>query len=283
MAGVGGLFLALGIVFVWHLVDDRLISIHDVKDQFGEPVLGLLPKVRVAKSKPFGALLESGDARAGYLESYRHLRSAVLLSPIGQGRPQTLLFTGAVPAEGKTTIAINLARLLAQSGMDVVLVDTDVRGGHIHQMLGKAEGPGFLDFLRGQAEASAIIYPTDVPRLSFVPVGVAGGETDGILTHANLEDLMKELKTGRDFVILDSAPLLAADDASILVPYADAVILVVRPFYTRSRQTRRALEMLYQRRTKQVALVLNRASADDLAGQYHADKRKSTAARNGKA
>lgn len=283
MAVVGGLCLGMGLVFVWHLVDDRVISVHDVKDQFSEPMLGILPRVRVSKTKPYAALLEPGDSRAGYLESYRHLRSALLLSSFGQGRPQTLLFTGAIPAEGKTTIAINLARLLARSGLSVALVDTDIRGGRMHEMLGKSESPGFLDFLRGQAEAKSIIYSTDVPGLSFVPVGAGGPETDGILTHANLDELMKELKTGRDFVILDSAPLLAADDASILVPYADAVILVVRPFYTRSRQTRRALEMLYQRQTRQVALVLNRASADDLAGQYYADKRKSTVAKNGKA
>lgn len=282
LAVAGGLAIGLGLVFVWHMVDDRLVSIHDVKDQFGETVLGLLPQVRVPKSKPFAALLEPADTRAGYVESYRHLRSALLLSSLGEGRPQTLLFTGAIPAEGKTTIAVNLARLLAQSGLRVALVDADIRGGHIHQMLGRAAAPGFLDFLRGQSEAKAIIYPTEVAGLSFVPVGAANEEIDGLLTHANLGALMDELKTGRDFVIIDSAPMLAADDASLLVPFTDAVIMVVRPFYTRARQARRALEMLYQRQTKQVALVLNRARADDLAGQYYEYKRTSPAAKNGK-
>ncbi len=283
LAAAGGLFLALGLVFVWHLLDDRLVSIHDLKDQFGETVLGLVPWVRVPKAKPQVALLANNDPRAGYVESYRHLRSALLLSSFGEARPQTLLVTGTIPAEGKTTIAVNLARMLAQSGQRVALVDADLRGGRIHQMLGKEGGPGFLDFLRGQAEAGAIIYPTDLAGLAFVPSGSLCAETDKLLAHPNLGELMKVLKDGRDFVILDGAPILATDDASLLVPFADAVVMVMRPFYTRARQARRALEMLYQRQARQVALVLNRAHTDDLAGEYYARKGKTHAAKNGKA
>ena len=283
LAVVGGLFLSLGIVFVWHLLDDRVVSIHDLKDQFGETILGLVPKVRVPRSKPQAALLTNGDNRAGYVESYRHLRSALLLSSLGESRPQTLLVTGTIPAEGKTTIAINLARMLAQSGQRVALVDADLRGGRIHQMIGKDGGPGFLDYLRGEAEAGSIVYPTDIPGLAFVPSGTVGEETDKLLAHPNLGELMKTLKAGRDFVILDGAPILATDDASLLVPYADAVVMVMRPFYTHARQARRAMEMLYQRQARQVALVLNRAHADDLAGEYYARKKTTRNGKNGKA
>ena len=246
-------------------------------------MLGLVPQVRVPKSKPGAALLEPGDTRAGYVESYRHLRSALLLSTMGEGRPQILLLTGAIPAEGKTTIAVNLARLLAQSGQRVALVDADLRGGRIHELIGRETGPGLLDFLRGHAAAGAIIYPTEIPGLDFVPAGAVNGDTDGLLNRPSLGELIKELKKERDFVILDSAPILVADDASLLVPYADAVVLVMCPFYTRAGQARRALDMLYQRQTKQVALILNRARTDDLAGQYYKYKGASHAAKNGKA
>jgi len=268
LAGLGGLFLGLGIVFVWYLLDDRFVSFHDIKDQFGETFLGLVPHIKVPKTKPQAALLESSDARPGYLESYRHLRSALLLSSFGEGRPQILLFTSASPAEGKTTIAINLARLLARSGLRVVLVDADGQGGGMSRLLGDKVQPGLLDYLRGEAPAKNVLYPTEFENLLMLPGGTHNEQSEGLFLRPKLADLIHELRESAEFVILDGAPILASDAAALLVPYADTVILVTRPFYTRSRLVRQALDMLYQRQAKHVSIILNRARADDLAGHY---------------
>ncbi len=101
LAGMGGLFFSLGIVFVWYLLDDRFVSFRDIKDQFGETFLGLVPQIKVSRGNPQAALLENSDPRPDYVESYRHLRSALLLSSFSKTRPQTLLFTSASPAEGR--------------------------------------------------------------------------------------------------------------------------------------------------------------------------------------
>jgi Mrp family chromosome partitioning ATPase len=77
-----------------------------------------------------------------------------------------------------------------------------------------------------------------------------------------------QLRQNSDFVILDGAPILASDDAAYLVSHVDSVVLVTRPFFTRSRLLRQALDMLYQRQAKHVSIILNRARADDLAGHY---------------
>src|SRR5262249_23917769 len=135
LAVLGAIFLSCTIVFVWYMLDDRFVSVRDIKDQFGELVLGLVPQVRVPRSKPHKVLLEVSDPRRAYTECYRHLRSALLLSSLGEGRPQTLLFTGAGPAEGKTTIAVNLARVLARSGLKVVLADMDLHQGAVNRLL----------------------------------------------------------------------------------------------------------------------------------------------------
>jgi capsular exopolysaccharide synthesis family protein len=275
----GGLFAGLGMVFAWYLLDDRFVSVQDIKDQFGEPLLGLVPQIRIPGKKPRRALLESPDSRVGYLESYRHLRSALLLSSFGEGRPQTLIFTSAGAKEGKTTIAVNLARLLARSGLRVVLVDADARGGGMRRLLGDKEQAGVLDYLRGEAQAGAVVHPTDIEGLCHVPGGTHKEQSEGLFLQPKLADLMRELRQGRDFVVVDSPPVLASDDASMLVPHADVVVLVTRPFHTHSRMVRRALDMLYQRQAKQVNIIMNRARADDLAGHY-AMNGLSRAARN---
>ena len=268
VAGMGGLFFSLGIVFVWYLFDDRFVSVRDIKDQYGETILGLVPQIKAPRAQPQKALLAASDSRHAYVESYRHLRSALLLSAFGENRPQTILFTSASSAEGKTTIAINLARLLARSGLRVVLVDADVRGGGMKRLLDNAGQPGVLDYLRGDADAGAVVHPTEIEGLSVVPGGTHDEHAEGLFLRPKLLKLIEELRQNRDFVILDGAPILTSDDAALLVPHADAIVLVTRPFYTQSRLVRQALDMLYQRRAKHVSIILNRARADDLAGHY---------------
>jgi succinoglycan biosynthesis transport protein ExoP len=270
LAGMGGLFMSLGLVFAWYLLDDRFVSVRDIKDQFGEMVLGLVPQIRVPRSKPQKVLLEMDDSRRTYAECYRHLRSALLLSSLGDGRPQTLLFTGATPAEGKTTVAVNLARVLARSGLKVALADMDAHAGGVHRLLGSQAQPGVLDFLRGEATAQDVLQQTEIPGLKLAPAGSHTEHAEGLFLRPQLDELMAELRKDNDFVILDGAPILAADDAALLVPHADVVILVVRPFYTRSRLVRQALDMLYQRQAKHVTIILNRARKDDLAGHHYA-------------
>jgi len=228
-------------------------------------------------------LLENNDARPAYLESYRHLRSALLLSSFAKSGPQTLLFTSASPDEGKTTIAINLARIMARSGLRVVLVDADGQGGGMRRLLGEKEQPGVLDYLRGEATAKAIVTPTEVDSLLLVPGGTHKEHSEGLFLRPKLAELIQDLRQVADFVILDGAPILASDAAALLVPHADTVILVTRPFHTRSRLVRLALDMLYQRQAKHVSLILNRARPDDLAGHYAMNGLASPAAKNGKA
>jgi capsular exopolysaccharide synthesis family protein len=269
-----GLAAGLGLVFCWYLLDDRLVSVQDVKDQFGEAVWGLVPQIKVSRTKPEQAFLQPNDTRVVYAESFRHLRSALMLSSAGEQRPRTLLITGAAAGEGKTTIAVNLARALAAGGLRVTLVDADLRNGQMHHLFGLQNNFGLLDVLRGAAELPAVVQPTGLAGLDFVPAGDHPEEADGIFLRSGLENLLAELKAGCDFVILDGPPMLAADDAALLVPQVDAVVVVVRPFFSSSRLIRQTLDMLYQRQAKQVAIIFNQARKDDVAGHYAKSRQK---------
>jgi Mrp family chromosome partitioning ATPase/uncharacterized protein involved in exopolysaccharide biosynthesis len=271
LATVGSLALAMGLVFVWHLLDDRFVSIRDIKDQYGEMVLGLVPRIRIPKSKPQTALLSPVDPRKAYVASYRHLRSALLLSNFGTNRSQTLLVTSAMAGEGKTTVCANLARVLAHSGLRVALMETAGHDGKLQQLLGGQGEPGILDFLRGEADIQAIQHATEIPGLTLVPIGTHRDAeyAEGLYLRPSFNELMENLRASHDFVILDSAPVLAGDDAALLVPQADVIVMVVSPFSTSGRLARQAMEMVYQRQAKQVVFLLNRARADDIAG-FHA-------------
>src|SRR6185312_5904015 len=180
---------------------------------------------------------------------------------------QTLLFTSALPDEGKTTVAVNVARVLARSGLRVAVVDADLHSGG-STFFGDPDGHGLVNFLRGEVELDAILHHSDVPGLTVIPSGTRHADTEGLFLRPRLEELLNHLREQNDFVILDGAPVLSADNSALLVPHADSVVLVTRPFHTRSRLIRQALDMLYQRRAKQVTIVLNRARSEDLAGYY---------------
>jgi len=233
-----------------------------------------VPQIKVSRTKPEQAFLQPNDTRVVYAESFRHLRSALMLSSAGQQRPRTLLITGAAAGEGKTTIAVNLARALAAGGLRVTLVDADLRNGQMHHLFGLQNNFGLLDVLRGAAELPAVVQPTGLAGLDFVPAGDHPEEADGIFLRSGLENLLAELKAGCDFVILDGPPMLAADDAALLVPQVDAVVVVVRPFFSSSRLIRQTLDMLYQRQAKQVAIIFNQARKDDVAGHYAKSRQK---------
>jgi capsular exopolysaccharide synthesis family protein len=265
VAFILGVFLGLALVYGWYLLDDRFVSFHDITDQFGETLLALIPQIKIPRKQPAQALLAELDPRQTYLESYRHLRSALLLSS-AESRPQILLFTSSTAAEGKTTVAVNLARLLARSGLRVALVDSDYQGEGLQRLMGEKEQPGVLDYLRGTAQASAVIYPTGCEGLFFVPAGTRQNQSEGLFLRPKLGDLLADLRRTHDFVIIDGPPILTSDDAAMLVPHADTVILVTRPFYSRSRHVRQTLDMLYQRQARNVNIVMNRARPDDLAG-----------------
>lgn len=269
LAAVAGIGLSFGIVFLWYLLDDRLVSVRDISDQFGETILGLVPQIRVPRKNPEKALLDHDDSRTAYAESFRHLRSALLLSnPGNASQSQTLLFTSTMPNEGKTTVAVNVARVLARSGLRVALVDADLHSSGSRNFFGNPKGHGLIDFLRGEVGIDAILRPSEILGLTTVSSGPRNVKTEGLFLRPRLEELLAHLREQNDFVILDGAPVLSADNSALLVPHADSVVVVTRPFHTRSRLIRRALDMLYQRRAKQVTLILNRARAEDLAGYY---------------
>jgi capsular exopolysaccharide synthesis family protein len=205
-----------------------------------------------------------------FAESYRNLRSALLYLTVDGQRPRVLLVTSAVPNEGKSTIATNLTRAMALGGSKVLLIDGDLRKGHIHDRLAVPSKPGLHELLRRQVELEAVIQKTDLPNLFFLARGKVCRNPGDLFLQPLFDELLAQLREQYDYVVLDCSPVFAADDSSTLAPKVDGTLFVVRSQFTHARAVREALELLFQRQARVLGLILNRA--DSTAGNYYAYK-----------
>jgi Mrp family chromosome partitioning ATPase/uncharacterized protein involved in exopolysaccharide biosynthesis len=158
-----GIGAGLALIFLVERMDDRLLSLDEVSHQFMEWVVGQVPEVHNERKKRRPALLEGNDPRHIFAESYRSLRSALLFGVPLEAKPKTLLVTSAIPSEGKSTVAANLARTLAFGGSRVLLIDADLRRGVLHDLFGVAREPGLAELLARNGHSSALVSPGGDP------------------------------------------------------------------------------------------------------------------------
>lgn len=265
-----GLGLGLGAVFLLTLRDDKFNSMVEVTERFGDAVVGQVPEMpEFAQPGPL-VLLHDNDDRHMFAESYRNLRSALLYLTVDGKRPRVLLVTSAVPNEGKSTIATNLARAMALGGSKVLLVDGDLRKGHIHDRLAVQSRPGLHELLRKEDDFQNYIQKTDLPNLFFIARGAVCRNPGDLFLKPFFDGLLVRLREQYDYVVIDCSPVFAADDSSTLAPKVDGSLFVVRSQFTHARAVREALEVLFQRQARVLGLILNRA--DSTAGTYYAYK-----------
>jgi Mrp family chromosome partitioning ATPase/uncharacterized protein involved in exopolysaccharide biosynthesis len=305
LAAMAGLAAGLGIVFVVAIRDDRFYSLQEVKGQLRERVIGQVPEVSDTGGDGHVPLLEMEDPRQTYAESYRDLRSALLLLTPAQGeRIRLLLIASATQEEGKSTIAANLAQTLAMDGSRVLLIDADLRRGSLHETLGMERLPGLAEVLchptllakaiqpptarrRGGPQPDQTSGPENSAQPELIPspwlpnlsLLARGGDVDNpgdLLLSPALDEVLARLRKRFDYVLIDSRPVFTADDVAAVAPKVDGTLLVVRSRYSRLAQVRSALELLYQRRAKVLGIVFNRArveldsaAAGDAGGKAH--------------
>jgi len=268
LALFGGLALGGGIIALITIRDDRFSSVIEVNATFGDAVVGLLPEM-TQKGEATMPLLELNDPRFMYAESYRSLRSALLFLPVEGERPKVLLITSAVPNEGKSTIAANLARTLALGGSRVLLVDADLRKGRLHEMMGLQCEPGLAELLRQPDNLDNIIQRDSLQNFAFLSRGKASGQSGDLFLGQAFDEVLARMRRQFDYVVIDSSPVFAADDATTLGPKVDGTLFVVRGNFSGARQVREALELLHQRQAKVLGLVFNRADASAHSYNYY--------------
>jgi succinoglycan biosynthesis transport protein ExoP len=213
--------------------------------------------------------LEANDARHAFAEAFRALRSSLLFLPVEGERPKTFLIAGAVPGEGKSTIALNLAITMAFTDVRVLLVDADLRRGELHTWFKCEREPGLSDLLSGKAGLESCRFQTPVHNLDLIARGASSANPGELLLGSNFDQLLREIYDSYQCIIFDSSPLMASDDTTSLAPKLDAAIFTIRFSRSSARISRKALELLRDRQANVIGIVCNDVPQADQEYKYY--------------
>lgn len=236
LGGLVGLLLGFGVAVVRDLLDNTISSPEDVEESLDAPVLA---SVQYDGDVPKHPLLTEAGSHAPRVEAFRLLRTNLQFLNLDT-RPKSLVITSAVPGEGKTSTATNLAIALAQTGQRVLLVDGDLRRPKVASLLGLERSVGLTTVLVGRSELQDSIQKHSDSGIYFLASGpIPPNPTEVLQSHA-AQSLFDRLNQMFDMVIIDAPPLLPVSDAAIMARDVDGAILVVRHGKTTKDQLKQA-------------------------------------------
>ncbi|MEZ6131795.1 MAG: polysaccharide biosynthesis tyrosine autokinase [Planctomycetaceae bacterium] len=270
-AFLGG-FLGLVLGYVVEAADRSFRKPEDIIREFGVPILGHIPYMQEQKlrkipqpTKIDRTVVALHLPRSRPSEAYRTVRTAVCFSALGN-KHRVIQVTSPAAGDGKSTLALNFAVSLAQSGKRTVILESDFRRPRVHKMTGVDNSIGVVDVLRGAAEITDAIHSTELEGLFVMPCGSRPRNPSELITRPEYEQLLETLREKFEYVIIDTPPVLVVTDPCSVAPRTDGVLLCVRL----SRQTRdfgrRALEQLRDVGANMTGIVINGVEESDAYG-----------------
>jgi len=282
-----GLVGGIGLALLREYLDNTVKTPDDIETLARLPSLAVVPALTASNGHHrgrFARLLKAPDqiskeGRAELIshsmpksqmsEAFRALRTSLLLSQADHP-PQVILMTSALPREGKTTAAVNLAVTLAQLGDKTLLVDADLRKPGINRALSLVDGKhaGLSSYLAGVSSLDLITVPHPaISNLAAIPTGPIPPNPADLLSSRRLRELIVDLRSRYKFVVIDSPPIMAATDAVILSVLVDGVLLVVRSGETPKEAFTRTRDLLAGVKCRMLGVVLN--AVDSTSPDYY--------------
>ena len=271
LAAAIGLGLAAGIAFLVEYLDTTLKTMDDIERILNLPVIGYIAQIQHGKKGSDESLYVTRQPRSPVSEAFRSLRANLEFA--GVDKPiRRILITSAGPHEGKSTIATNLAAIIAQGGKKVFLIDADLRRPKVHRFLNLTNQFGLSDLFRTAMPVSAVAQISEEhENLHVITSGSLPPNPAELLGSARMDALLTEAGKEADMIVLDSPPTLVAD-AQVLSSKVDGVILVIYPGNTHADAALATLEQLSRAGARIVGVVLNRIPrnrADYYGGYRH--------------
>ncbi len=267
IAGLLGLFFSLVTILIRKGFQTTITNPDLVEGSTGLPVYVMVPhSENQAKLSFFTSNTVDADTQSLVLaaltphdvsiESLRSLRTMLLHNTLG-ARNNTVMITGPRSGEGKSFISVNLAAVLAQLGRRVLLVDTDLRCGTLHQILGVNSTPGLAETVTRQEDLRTVINKTGITNLDLIPKGGIVENPSEVLSHANLKTIFEVLAKAYDYVIIDSSPILDVTDAAIIGKWAGLILMVTRVGTVTTYDIQQSLKRMHLSGVKVDGFVMN--------------------------
>jgi polysaccharide biosynthesis transport protein len=256
-----GLLLGVGVAVLRHVLDTKIRNENDVGLVTGSPVLGVVAYDNEVPSHP---VILRDEPQAAPSEAVRRLRTNLQFIDIAN-RPKSIVISSSIPAEGKTTIAINLAVSLADTGARVILVDADLRRPSIAEYMGIEGKAGLTTVLIGRADVKDVVQPFGTSSLDLLPAGQVPPNPSELLGSAAMDSLLERLSASYDMVLLDSPPLLPVTDAVVLSKLAGGALVVVGADRTHRPQLQQSLDSLETAGVHLFGLVMNKIARREAA------------------
>lgn len=254
-----GAGLGVGIIFLKEYIDRTIQSVEWI-ERFGIAILGVIPIVsdvknsvrlnlrKKIKSSSSGSksirrrLITREDPKSPISESYRTLRTNIIYSQANK-KIKSILISSPSPGEGKTTTVANLAITFANMGKRTLLLDADLRRPVIHNIFNLTKDPGLSHYLAGKEEdIDSLIQETDVENLHVITSGITPPNPSELLGSHKMSELIKILEREWDIILLDSPPIVAVTDATMVSQEIDAMVMVIKAGETDREAFRRALK-----------------------------------------
>jgi succinoglycan biosynthesis transport protein ExoP len=269
LGAVVGLLLATGIVFLIEYLDDRVRSPEQIDTILKLPVVGLIARMPSTNLKGRAGLIAVREPRSPIVEAFRSLRTNIQFAGVDQPI-RTLLVTSAGPSEGKSTVAANLAVVMAQAGLKVVIVDCDLRRPTVHKQFEMPNRAGLTDvMLQDPSQWNGVMQPTGVNNLSIVMSGSLPPNPSELLGSKRMQQFMAHLHESCDMVIIDAPPLLPVTDALVLSPITDGIVMVIDYGGTRIGEALQGKTQLDQIGARILGVVMNKIPTGRRGSYYY--------------
>ncbi len=235
-----GIALGIGLAVLRDLLDNTIKSREVLEEISGTGVAGSIP---LDKERAKDAAISFDVENSGISEAFRKLRTNLQFLAVDK-KPRVIVVTSSMPSEGKSTTAINIALSLAEADHNVVLVDGDLRRPMLHNYLDLVGTVGFSTVLSARATLDDALQKTRFPGLTVLTSGPVPPNPSELLGSQAAKNVLTELRSRYDYVIVDSTPLLAVTDAAILAASADGALIMARYGRTKRDQLAQAVGSL---------------------------------------